>query len=251
MNLSKNIYELRKERGLTQEELAESIKVSRQTISNWELGETQPNPDQLVLLSKTLNISVDDLLNNSYKSTNRVNNNGTNNNVLYILIGLLIIALVVVLILFFREKDKNMVYLTTTRVTTVSAYTSNPYDKKIIKSTTYVEKDTFIRTYKVEDIEKVVCDPEMDGCDDTTYKVVLSKCGKEKTELQLTNSSYFKGLKKGKTYEFKFYPMLGEVAFEEPDAIRTSFAFATVVEVTETNKKCADQRQDKIKTRSN
>lgn len=67
MNLGKNILRLRKSAKLSQELLAEKIGVSRQTISNWELGETSPNPEQLKLLSKTLNISVDELLENDVK----------------------------------------------------------------------------------------------------------------------------------------------------------------------------------------
>jgi len=49
---------------MSQEQLAEKINVTRQTISNWELGETSPNPDQLKQLSKELNISIDKLLDN-------------------------------------------------------------------------------------------------------------------------------------------------------------------------------------------
>lgn len=64
MELNKNIYNLRKEKGFSQEYLAEKLNVSRQTISNWELGETSPNPEQLLLLSKTLEVSVDRLLGN-------------------------------------------------------------------------------------------------------------------------------------------------------------------------------------------
>lgn len=64
MNLGKNIYNLRKNKGLTQEQLADKINVTRQTISNWELGETYPNPEQLKLLSKLLDISIDDLIEN-------------------------------------------------------------------------------------------------------------------------------------------------------------------------------------------
>ena len=45
--LGENIYNLRKENKLSQEQLAEKINVTRQTISNWELGETSPNPEQL------------------------------------------------------------------------------------------------------------------------------------------------------------------------------------------------------------
>ena len=44
MKLGDKILELRKKQGLSQEELGEKIDVTRQTISNWELGETSPNP---------------------------------------------------------------------------------------------------------------------------------------------------------------------------------------------------------------
>ena len=74
--LGENIYNLRKSKKLSQEQLAELINVTRQTISNWELGETSPNPEQLKLLSKTLNVSVDELLNNDIKNilVEKVNN---------------------------------------------------------------------------------------------------------------------------------------------------------------------------------
>lgn len=67
MTLGNKILELRKKSGLSQEQLGELVDVTRQTISNWELGETSPNPDQLKLLSKALNISIDDLLDNDIK----------------------------------------------------------------------------------------------------------------------------------------------------------------------------------------
>ena len=62
MKLNENILKFRKERGFSQETLAEKVDVSRQTISNWELGETNPNPDQLISLSKAFDVSVDVLL---------------------------------------------------------------------------------------------------------------------------------------------------------------------------------------------
>ena len=64
MSLGENILNLRKKNGLSQEKLAEKVEVARQTISNWELGETSPNPNQLKLLSKALNVSIDELVNN-------------------------------------------------------------------------------------------------------------------------------------------------------------------------------------------
>lgn len=66
--LGDNICSLRKAKKMTQEQLAEEIDVTRQTISNWELNETAPNPEQLKLLSKALNVSIDELLNNDIQS---------------------------------------------------------------------------------------------------------------------------------------------------------------------------------------
>ena len=64
MSLGNKILELRKKMGLSQEQLGEKVNVTRQTISNWELGETAPNPEQLKLLSKIFQISIDELLDN-------------------------------------------------------------------------------------------------------------------------------------------------------------------------------------------
>lgn len=64
MELGNKILDLRKKKGLSQEELGEKISVTRQTISNWELGETSPNIEQLKLLSKEFNISIDELVDN-------------------------------------------------------------------------------------------------------------------------------------------------------------------------------------------
>lgn len=68
MSLGNKILSLRKKNGLSQEQLGEKVDVTRQTISNWELGETSPNPEQLKLLSKVLNVSIDELLDNDIKN---------------------------------------------------------------------------------------------------------------------------------------------------------------------------------------
>ena len=72
--LGEIILKLRKQNGLSQEQLGEQINVTRQTISNWELNETTPNPEQLKLLSKALNISVDELIGNKIESKVKLNN---------------------------------------------------------------------------------------------------------------------------------------------------------------------------------
>ena len=68
MKLGDQLLLYRKKSGLSQEQLGEEIGVTRQTVSNWELGETSPNPEQLKKLSKVLNVSVDELLNNDIQN---------------------------------------------------------------------------------------------------------------------------------------------------------------------------------------
>lgn len=56
------ILELRTKKGLTQEELAKQVFVTRQAVSRWETGETVPNIDTLKLLSKLFDVSINTLL---------------------------------------------------------------------------------------------------------------------------------------------------------------------------------------------
>lgn len=56
------IYELRTKRGLSQDELAERVYVTRQAVSRWENGETTPNTETLKLLSKLFDVSINTLL---------------------------------------------------------------------------------------------------------------------------------------------------------------------------------------------
>ena len=62
MNTKDVIYELRSKMGLSQDELAEKVFVTRQAVSRWENGETVPNTETLKLLSKFFNVSINTLL---------------------------------------------------------------------------------------------------------------------------------------------------------------------------------------------
>ena len=62
MELEKILKQRRKELSLTQDELAERIHVSRQTISNWETGKTLPDVSSLLLISENYQLPLDDLL---------------------------------------------------------------------------------------------------------------------------------------------------------------------------------------------
>lgn len=101
MEIGNKILILRKQNNLSQEELAEKVGVSRQTISKWELGETNPDLKQAKLLSKTFNISLDELTDNETKEVilEKVSNTEKKTNTsLKILKYLGILVIIIVLI---------------------------------------------------------------------------------------------------------------------------------------------------------
>lgn len=62
MNLGNKILNLRKEKGLTQQELADKLFVTDKTISSWESDRTEPDLEMLIKLSEILETSVGNLL---------------------------------------------------------------------------------------------------------------------------------------------------------------------------------------------
>lgn len=62
MTMGEKLAKLRKEHNLTQEQFAEIIKVSRQSVSKWELGTTYPDTEKLIRISKLFDCSLDYLL---------------------------------------------------------------------------------------------------------------------------------------------------------------------------------------------
>lgn len=63
IEIANRLIELRKKSGLSQEQLAEKLGLSRQAVSKWERAEASPDTDNLICLAKIYNVSLDDLLN--------------------------------------------------------------------------------------------------------------------------------------------------------------------------------------------
>ncbi|MBP3597780.1 MAG: helix-turn-helix transcriptional regulator [Clostridia bacterium] len=125
MDLGKRIIEMRKKNNLSQEQLAEKLEVSRQTISNWENGKFYPDIDALVRISRYFNISLDDLLSYDDKvldylkeSTNVVK---SNRKLLYaIILNILLIILFVIIGITLNESVAVIVIIFITSVISFS-----------------------------------------------------------------------------------------------------------------------------------
>lgn len=80
MAVGEKLLELRKKKGLSQEETANILNVSRQTISKWETNQSTPDLDKIVPICELYEISANELLNINKDESNQSNNNDTLSN---------------------------------------------------------------------------------------------------------------------------------------------------------------------------
>lgn len=111
MDIGKKIIKYRRRNKLSQEKLAEKIGVARQTISNWELNTTKPDIMQIKNISKVLNISIDDLLDNNSNVKSKIINiekelrkNNRNLKMLILLVYFVILILAIGAIVYYSTK---------------------------------------------------------------------------------------------------------------------------------------------------
>lgn len=62
MDFNNRLYQLRKQKGFSQEELANRLNVSRQTVSKWEVGDSTPDMEKLIAMSDLFDVSLDKLV---------------------------------------------------------------------------------------------------------------------------------------------------------------------------------------------
>jgi transcriptional regulator with XRE-family HTH domain len=72
MTLGTKLQQLRKQKRFSQEELAQQLNVSRQAVSKWELDESKPDTDNVILLSKLYSVSTDFLLIDEFVSDSNI-----------------------------------------------------------------------------------------------------------------------------------------------------------------------------------
>lgn len=72
MEFNNRFYTLRKQSGLSQEELANRLNVTRQTVSKWEVGDSTPDMEKLIAISDLFNVSLDELVKGEVVPQNEV-----------------------------------------------------------------------------------------------------------------------------------------------------------------------------------
>ena len=108
MDIGKNIVKIRKDNNLTQDDLANKYFVTRQTISNWEIGKTYPDLETLVKISNDFNISLDILLKEDDKMVKDISKKQKRYK--WIIIPLILYAILVIGILGIIVYAYNMQY---------------------------------------------------------------------------------------------------------------------------------------------
>ena len=111
MEFNEKLQELRKQKGLTQEELAEQLYVSRTAISKWESGRGYPNIESLKAIAKFFSVTVDELLSSGEVLTIAEEDNKRKEKHFYDLIyGLIDLCIAMLLFLpFFAEKADGII----------------------------------------------------------------------------------------------------------------------------------------------
>ena len=112
MEFNEKLQELRKQKGLTQEELAEVLYVSRAAVSKWESGRGYPNIDSLKEISRFFSVTIDDLLSGSEILTIAEEDQKQKNSLLLDLVfGLLDLSVSMFLFLpLFGQREHDTVY---------------------------------------------------------------------------------------------------------------------------------------------
>lgn len=90
MKFCEKLQKLRKEKGYSQEQLADLLDVSRQSVSKWESGTTYPEMDKLLSLCKIFNVSLDELTNDEITDKNIMDKKKNNfSNIFYAILDMI------------------------------------------------------------------------------------------------------------------------------------------------------------------
>ena len=186
MKFNDKLIELRKKEGLSQEELGYKLNVTRQTVSKWELGQTKPEMEKLIEISKYFNISIDELLDeeNNKEKKQKVGFNWKP----IIIIGIILLAVILFCIVSFIATIITIgktTYDTATSVMNTAASTINDINSDLdLEFNVDEAKETFD---EISNIFSEDFDTEFDKTDNEF----------EKESFNTTYTTLYQGIKNG------------------------------------------------------
>ena len=155
MNLGEKIYNLRKKKNLSQEDLVSILNVSRQTISKWETGESNPDIDKIVPLCNFFEISTDEFLKGKdIVYERKLTKEKSRNKALTFSLCLVIFSVMVILTILLSETEVNegiissiiMFCITLIGVLLIYYFVSTPKETNKTKESKIINKVIFLVT---------------------------------------------------------------------------------------------------------
>ncbi len=154
-HFSEKLYELRKEKGFSQEELADRLNVARQTISKWENGTTTPDTNNLIELSNIFEISIDDFVGKN-KIEDIENKEVVNSKINKKIVKRIIVGIIsILLLLFILILVNRFILITKIRMNLVTSQRRDInfsyFQNEINIKSGITSKWDFIRAYRKDD----------------------------------------------------------------------------------------------------
>lgn len=155
LNLGEKIYNLRKKKNLSQEDLVSILNVSRQTISKWETGESNPDIDKIVPLCNFFEISTDEFLKGKdIVYERKLTKEKSRNKALTFSLCLVIFSVMVILTILLSETEVNegiissiiMFCITLIGVLLIYYFVSTPKETNKTKESKIINKVIFLVT---------------------------------------------------------------------------------------------------------
>ena len=155
MNIGEKIYNLRKKKNLSQEELANILNVSRQSISKWETGESTPDLDKIVPLCNFFEISTDEFLKGKdIVYERKLKEEKKKNKALTLSLCLVIFGIMIILTMILEELEVSegmigaiiMLGITLIGILLIYYFWSNQEEKKVDQKGKIINKIIFLVT---------------------------------------------------------------------------------------------------------
>lgn len=111
MEIGERLKLRRNELGLTQDQVAEKLGITRQTMSNWENGRSYPDIERIVRLSDIYQLSLDELLKGDDQMVKHLQENTVVNHFLKVFIGMLLVNVVLMFFVVMNQQLSDLLFI--------------------------------------------------------------------------------------------------------------------------------------------